>query len=228
MLFKGLGGVGFKDIDMSETTSDWSFNAGKLALNFANTADWHSSDAPEELLLSYNHMTRWATHAGLLTDSAARKLRSAAAREPQAAKAALDRSISLRELCFRIFSAIAREQDPSVQDLAQLNQALAETSENARVVHMGDGFQWKWDGDRGTLDWMLGPIARAAADLLTSGELHRIGLCADDRGCGYLFYDTSRNHSRKWCSMDACGNRAKAKRHYQRQSGSLSAQGERL
>jgi predicted RNA-binding Zn ribbon-like protein len=52
--------------------------------------------------------------------------------------------------------------------------------------------------------------------LVTSKEIKRVGECADDRGCGYLFIDTSRNHSRRWCSMEACGNRAKAQRHYQK------------
>jgi predicted RNA-binding Zn ribbon-like protein len=53
------------------------------------------------------------------------------------------------------------------------------------------------------------------ADLLTSGDLDRVGQCADDR-CGWLFLDVSRNGSRRWCSMEACGNRAKARRHYRR------------
>jgi predicted RNA-binding Zn ribbon-like protein len=65
---------------------------------------------------------------------------------------------------------------------------------------------------------MLWPIAREAANLLTSKDIKRMGECADDRGCGYLFFDTSRNHSRRWCSMESCGNRAKAQRHYQRKS----------
>jgi len=51
---------------------------------------------------------------------------------------------------------------------------------------------------------------------LTSEELDRVRECADDRGCGYLFMDTSRNRSRKWCDMRGCGNRAKAQRHYRR------------
>ena len=40
--------------------------------------------------------------------------------------------------------------------------------------------------------------------------------CADDRGCGWLFLDTSRNQSRRWCSMKSCGNRAKVRRHRSR------------
>jgi predicted RNA-binding Zn ribbon-like protein len=72
---------------------------------------------------------------------------------------------------------------------------------------------------------MLWPVARSAADLLTSAEeLARVGQCADDRGCGWLFFDTSRNHSRRWCAMKDCGNRAKARRHYRRQRKARQAE----
>ena len=66
-------------------------------------------------------------------------------------------------------------------------------------------------------DRILWPVARSAGELLISDKLDRVRQCADDRGCGYLFVDTSRNRSRRWCSMESCGNRAKAHRHYQRQ-----------
>src|SRR5918996_1412243 len=51
-----------------------------------------------------------------------------------------------------------------------------------------------------------------AGDLLTGGDLERLGLC-DDPECGGLFLDTSKNHSRRWCSMALCGNAAKSRRH---------------
>jgi predicted RNA-binding Zn ribbon-like protein len=74
----------------------------------------------------------------------------------------------------------------------------------------------RWRGDESGLDGILWPILRSAARLLTDGDHSRLGQCADDRGCGYLFYDTSRNRSRRWCDMNSCGNRAKSQRHYAR------------
>jgi predicted RNA-binding Zn ribbon-like protein len=78
-------------------------------------------------------------------------------------------------------------------------------------------FAWDWAEDPDSLDRVLWVVARSAGELLTSDQLDRVRQCADDRGCGYLFLDTSRNRSRRWCSMESCGNRAKARRHYQRQ-----------
>jgi predicted RNA-binding Zn ribbon-like protein len=63
---------------------------------------------------------------------------------------------------------------------------------------------------------MLWAVARDATDLLTTGRLERIRECPGADGCGWLFYDTSRNGKRRWCSMEACGNRSKGRRHYQR------------
>jgi predicted RNA-binding Zn ribbon-like protein len=84
------------------------------------------------------------------------------------------------------------------------------------IVPQDKGFAWNWPLGPLSFEQMLWPITRAAMDLLLSKELSQVGQCADDRGCGLLFIDTSRNHSRQWCSMDVCGNRAKAQRHYQR------------
>jgi predicted RNA-binding Zn ribbon-like protein len=77
----------------------------------------------------------------------------------------------------------------------------------------GASFTLGWAETRDELDGCLLPVVRSAAALLTSPELSRVGECADDRGCGYLFYDETRNRSRRWCDMGSCGNRAKAKRH---------------
>ena len=67
-----------------------------------------------------------------------------------------------------------------------------------------------------SLDGLLRPVVLAAAQLLTSDWVGRVKQCEDDRGCGFLFIDTSKNRSRRWCSMDGCGNRAKVQRHRNR------------
>jgi predicted RNA-binding Zn ribbon-like protein len=60
-------------------------------------------------------------------------------------------------------------------------------------------------------------LATAWAELALTGQVQRLKQCAD-QGCGEVFWDTSRNHSRRWCSMQVCGNRAKARRHTARRA----------
>jgi predicted RNA-binding Zn ribbon-like protein len=193
-----------------------TFEAGRVCLNFANTAEWHASDQPAEHLHNYSDLVRWAQQAGLLTQDRAEHMVEEGARRSEEGGQVLDRAIALREAIYRIFSAVAAARSPGPDDLDSLNAALAEGLGWLRVDQTKDGFTWSWGGDAAAMDQMLWPVARSAATLLTSEELDRVRECADDRGCGYLFMDTSRNRSRKWCDMRGCGNRAKAQRHYRR------------
>jgi predicted RNA-binding Zn ribbon-like protein len=205
---------------MKETDPErnWSFDEGKLPLDFANTMEWRTSDHPQEQLNEYADLVDWSRQADLITEAEARNLLAEAARHPTRAAQALEKAIKLRETIYSIFSLHARGQAPRKMDLAFLNALLSEAGIRAQIAPDSDGFGWIWIADKGVFDRMLWQIARSTADLLTSKDLKRVGECADDRGCSWLFFDTSRNRSRRWCSMDSCGNRAKARRHYQRQT----------
>jgi predicted RNA-binding Zn ribbon-like protein len=202
------------------TESAWSFRAGHLALDFANTMDWHASDHPEELLNRYPDLVNWAHDFSLLTPEEARFLSAEAERRPEVAANTLEAAIALRDSIYRIFSAVAHNDQPAGADLASLKAQWGRAIASAQIVSHEKGFTWAWPGKPPALEQMLWPVSRAAVDLLLSESLSQVGQCADDRGCGMMFIDTSRNHSRQWCQMDTCGNRAKAQRHYQRKKKS--------
>jgi predicted RNA-binding Zn ribbon-like protein len=189
----------------------------QICLDFANTADWHASEHPTETLLSYSDLIAWSERANLLNSHATEELKQQAARSPAEAAQILEQAIQLREVIYRILSAVAAEHTSQAADLASLNAALPAAYCHLQIVQRGDNFEWGWRGDGDELDRLLWPVVRSAADLLTFPELNRVKQCADDRGCGYLFIDTTRNRSRRWCSMESCGNCAKARRHYARQ-----------
>jgi len=188
---------------------------GRLSLDFANTADWHASDHPVEFLTSYSDLVAWSQHVGILTDHQTQRLLKEATRRPEDATAVLERAIALREAIYRMFTAISHGRPPQAADLATFNAELSEALAQSRIVSTAQGFTWDLAGAEDALDQMLWPVVHDAAGLLTSEDLDRVGQCADDR-CGWLFLDTSRNRSRRWCSMEDCGNRAKARRHYKR------------
>jgi predicted RNA-binding Zn ribbon-like protein len=202
--------------EAEENAGALSLKAGRLCLDFANTAEWHASDQPHEYLTSYSDLVLWSQHASILTDHQAQLLRRKATQRPAEAAKVLERAVALREATFRVFSAVTHGHPSETADLALLNEALAEALARSRIVPTASGFAWDWNDNQDPLDQMLWPVVRSAADLLTSQELDRVGECADDRGCGWLFMDMSRNHSRLWCDMRDCGNRAKARRHYER------------
>jgi predicted RNA-binding Zn ribbon-like protein len=131
---------------------------------------------------------------------------------------ALEHAITLREAIYRIFSAIADHRTPEETDFAVLNTVLRKALSRLQLRPSADGFEWAWILDEDDFDRMLWPIVRSAADLLTSGDLGKVRQCARE-GCDWLFVDASKNHSRRWCSMNLCGSRAKARRYYQRRKG---------
>jgi predicted RNA-binding Zn ribbon-like protein len=196
-------------------------SSGKLCLEFANTADWHAAEQPVELITSYGDLVAWAQRVGMISAETAESLQKRAAAQPALAAQIHAWAIELREAIYRIFVAHAEGKSPDSADLALLNEALPRAYATPELVATATGYSWYWRGDENGLDGILWPILRSTARLLTDGDLARVGQCADDRGCGYLFYDTSRNRSRRWCDMNACGNRAKSQRHYARHRNSV-------
>ena len=190
--------------------------SGWLCLDFANTAGWHLSDHPAERLTNYAQLIAWARSIGLLPDRTAQQLLRAAEQHPAEAARVLDRAVALREAIYHIFVAVAGGHSPSADDQATLNAELSRVMARSHLVWNKANFDWSRQGDDGDLDQILWRILRSTTDLLTGEDIKRVGVCADDRGCGWLFYDTSRNRTRQWCSMRDCGNRAKARRHYEK------------
>lgn len=188
----------------------------RLCLDFANTVDWHASVHPVELLHEYDDLLIWAVRAKVLDAEAARRLGDEASRRPDEAVRVLADAVALREVIYCAFVAVTRGEMPDVTDRERINAALGRAMAHARVEQRSEGFAWGWAEDVHALDRPLWPVTRSAAELLVSGDLPRVRQCESDDDCGWLFVDTTRNRSRRWCSMESCGNRAKARRHYTR------------
>ncbi|HKX31674.1 MAG TPA: ABATE domain-containing protein [Blastocatellia bacterium] len=186
---------------------------GDPALDLANTVDWRTGDHPRELLNSYVDLVAWGQHTGLLAKREASRLLDEALRHPVLASRALGQALELREHLYRLFSAVVKGQQVKDSDLEFLNRSLPEAMSRLKIGRRNGGYDWTWSGEV-ALERVWWPVVRAAAELLTSGDLKGLRECPGE-GCGWLFIDQSRNQSRRWCSMEVCGNRAKARRHYE-------------
>lgn len=202
-------------IEMNSQTSPFEFTANSLCLDFTNTLHDRITGHPYELLSSYRNFVSWSREAQLLTEDEAKRLLVEADRHPEQATLVLQRAIKVREAIFRMFLALAEETVPQESDLERLNEALSEAMAQARIIHSREGFRWDWAGKEDALVRPLWPVVRSAADVLTSAQLSKVRVCAAE-DCSWLFLDTSKNRSRRWCDMNTCGNRAKARKHYER------------
>jgi predicted RNA-binding Zn ribbon-like protein len=204
---------------------EFELSGGHLALDFANTVSSYVEAPRRDRLVDFDALLRWARQAGLIGEAELRRLRAEAARRPGEAARVLAQAIALREALYRAFTALIGGDRPRAGDVEAINGALAAALPHQRLIAGRDGFALGWERRDDALDAPLWPVARAAAELITSPALlERVHRCeAAARGtCTWLFVDESRNRSRRWCSMKDCGNRAKARRHYEKVSGSRS------
>jgi predicted RNA-binding Zn ribbon-like protein len=186
-----------------------------LCLGFANTRYYRGGDAPTETLAGPEALLAWCRSAALLSAGGAKALRRAW--RNGAGAATFRDGLALREAIYRIFFSTAEGKAPAPADLQALNDGLRAAPERIGVARAGLGFAWRVSPiETPGVPALLAPVLWSAANLLTGARLARVRHCANER-CLWLFLDDSKSGTRRWCSMSACGNRAKAHRHYARQ-----------
>ncbi len=185
-----------------------------LALDFVNTVAYRGSTQAESLN-SISDLLGWCAASGALAKETADELKQWSMRHPESAAALFSEAIELREMLARIFLRFTSDTVPAESDMRALNLALAEAPPRQRVSAESAGYGWRIAVPGISAAAILAAVLWSAADLLVSANRKRVRHCANDR-CLWLFVDDSKNGSRRWCSMQACGNRAKASRHYHR------------
>lgn len=185
-----------------------------LAVNFANTVSQRHTVNPIERLVDFPSLVAFARQSGVLPVARAHKLVAWAQREPALARQYLDEAIALRDALYRLFAELAGGRRPQERDVALLDHWF-------KRLALGADLKWHWAAGRDAPDALMAPIVEAAVALATAGERERIRLCgADD--CVWLFVDTSKNGKRRWCTMEGCGNRMKARRFIAKERATTS------
>jgi predicted RNA-binding Zn ribbon-like protein len=193
--------------------SDLRLLGDRLCLDFANSVEMPLTNRPIDLVRSYVDLVAWGALAGLLDERSANWLRREAGRAPDESAAVFARAIALRDAITRVFTAVAGGVTPEAADLALIHREHLAALAHTRFTAMAGGFTLAEDGEN-ELDRVLWPVVRSAVDLLLTGDPARVKRCAGPGGgCGWLFYDVSRNGSRRWCSMEGCGSQAKMRRY---------------
>lgn len=193
----------------------FEFIAGALCLDFANTVHDTCADDKEEELHDVSDLLLWAKEAGLLSAAESDSLSAHYKQNPHKAAAALTKAITIRDLLISIFAAIANHRAVPFQCLAELNSTMEEAPGVLRVHKKSGRIEKEWTSRDSGLQQVFFAILISAGELLASERLARVRECGS-ADCTWLFIDESRNHSRRWCEMSSCGNRMKARRHYQR------------
>ncbi len=200
-----------------KTDFQFDLSGGALSLDFANTVSGRiDPEAHVDHVQTYDDLIAFAQQSKLLPTTQAGALRSDAGRHPEPAAQVLHTATALREAVYRTFSALAAGKPAASADLRHIEREAIEAMGHRSLERSNGDYRWDWKWDSANrLERVLWPIAQSAAELLTSGDFRDVHEC-EARNCAWLFLDKSRNGSRRWCDMKICGNREKARRHYER------------
>jgi predicted RNA-binding Zn ribbon-like protein len=197
--------------------------AAHPALDFVNTLDNRfATTGPTELLVGFADLVAFADQSALLNARQIAALRKQS--RPAPATKALARARALREVLSSVFYWIALKGKPPADSLKRMQKECLIAQSHRQLIWTppvaadegqprGD---WVWGTSEDAIELPLWAVAESAANLLTSRAVNHVHECGSPT-CRWLFLDTSKNHTRRWCDMTICGNRMKARRFHARQ-----------
>jgi predicted RNA-binding Zn ribbon-like protein len=194
----------------------FKLHAEHPALELVNTLDMRFSAETIELIPTYKDLLRLTTQMKLLSADQSRRL--ARTVDEKTAQKVLASAVELREaLAAVLYSRVDGSKVPAAE-MEKLERHFQAAAVHRRLLADGSHWYWSWAGLERRAEIPLWMLAQAAADLLVSSDAELIKDCGDPN-CRWLFLDTSKNHTRRWCDMKTCGNRMKARRHQARYQG---------
>jgi predicted RNA-binding Zn ribbon-like protein len=177
-----------------EDRDGFRFRGGHAALDLTATLAGRLKDQRRDLLAAPADLDRWLAGSGL------------ARKPPGASEGDLEIARTLREAIYTFATA---DKPSAARD--QLNMIAAGRAASPRLIVRGELAR------EGTAAELLTTLAQQAIELFGSGDVSRLRQC-EGGGCALLFLDLSRSGRRRWCSMEGCGNRAKAEAFRRRQT----------
>jgi predicted RNA-binding Zn ribbon-like protein len=199
-----------------ESGPDPVFIGGRLWLDFVNTDDARLG-VRVDTIASFEQFVGWLAAAHVIDAERAAALLRRAAEQPSGATAALVETRRVRAALRALVERGRGESAERVREaaLAEINRVLGRSVGTRRVEsHPDGGYVRSFVPVGDVFGGLVIPVVESAVDSLVNNELARIHRCADRR-CPRHFIDLTRSHTRRWCDMRTCGNRAKALRSRQ-------------
>lgn len=187
---------------------------GRICLDFLNT-QVHKPKGKVDLISTPEQLLHWLELANLISRASLERL-SRKWQEGDRGRLAWQQSVELRAFLRPIMEALIARQPVPPASVERLNSILHEYPAYLTLRYDEEGRftqEAQFDTDK-MYEW-IPAIAQDAADFLCQVDHLLLKQC-DGVGCIRLFYDTTKNHKRRWCSVEKCGRRAKAAAYYRR------------
>jgi predicted RNA-binding Zn ribbon-like protein len=186
---------------------------GEISLDFINTISWPNTSKEHDWLDQPINFLDWAVAAKVIDKHTSNVLKELS--QDQLVRQ-MDQVLLIRNDLQEILRPLAFNKNPTSVAIDKLNLLVHKVSVLRRIDLKS--YQWTWTSPTSLIE-VAAPLIWDTAHILTSCDHSRIGHCP---ACNWIFYDATRNHTRKWCDMEDCGSRDKALRYYHRQKGEHS------
>jgi len=188
-------------------------DGGNLSLNFVNTVEYRNEEYAVDFLHHYLDLITWAQFADGVGDSQKDMLLGLSQEKGKEAKQIFTEAIQLRDAMYEYIIYLINQEKVRPAGMQIINQWISRAFSNLELRLVDRDYVLDWNTDNFGLESVLWPITKSFVDLVTSKNAKRIKQCSN---CGWVFVDNSKNSSRRWCSMEICGNRVKARRFAQK------------
>ena len=189
------------------------FVGNQLCLDFINT-QLVLNGRPVDLLATFSDLVTWLVQVDRLTEEEAKKLDRQWGRQvkgTQILEQARAFRVTLREMVERIAGGGPVPQAA----IEAINDMLRYRIGYPRLTSRSGKFERGYQVESQGAHQLLGLLAEAATNLLCTCDFSLVKKCQNS-ACVLFFYDTTKSHARRWCSMTMCGNRSKVAAHYRR------------
>jgi len=198
------------NMSSANATRNFELVAGDPVLDLVNTLDWRFRlGEPEELLQRVGDFLRFCEQCGLLTARQARNLQRTT--KGSAGERVLAACRELREAAAEIFYSALDGRSPATASLKTVDRMVKAARAHQRLGWNKSRLMWDWEETESSPEMPVWKLSLSSAGLMVSDVMQRVRACGNPE-CRWLFLDTSKNHTRRWCDMKICGNRMKARR----------------
>jgi predicted RNA-binding Zn ribbon-like protein len=188
------------------------------ALDLVNTVAWRLDPARTvDRLPDGVALVTWASFVGLLDDGQAARFTTELDSDPDADRRTGHQVRLARERLHRVLQPMAVGEEPAGPDVVALHGGLLGALRRAEVSTV---MPLEWSTGLRSVSDLPDELALVTWRFLQSEDRSRLRQC-QDKDCGWLFLDRTKNGSRVWCSSADCGNRTRARRHHERRAATV-------
>lgn len=189
------------------------FVGNHRCLDFINTQIMENG-CPVDLIGDFSDLIEWLAKGQIINSTDAKGALKDWNGQSEG-KRIFGKAIAFRAILRDMVKRIIKRKSVQQSTIDEINKMLSSRIGYYELIELRGEFKVRFHAESNKAIHLIAPIAESASDLLCHSDLSLINKC-ENPNCVLYFYDISKNHTRRWCRMNVCGNRTKVAAHYRR------------